>query len=172
MATKTAGTNGTTTFANALQSAGPSSAGLPAPADIGTLNNAILSDYSPQGLAVGGVGANMQTLTIPGRGTLKVLPNDWIGVSPSGFPYLIPAIDMATTAAINGTPVSTTKTMVMASSVIAAGWVQGGNISGTGIAVGTTITNISADGLTVTMSLAATSSPGATAVTYGNWTHS
>lgn len=172
MAVKTSGTNATTTFANTLQSAGISNAGLPAAADIATVNNAILSDVSPQGLAVGGVGANLQTLTIPGRGTLKLLPGDWVGVSPSGFPYLIPAIDMPTTLAINGTPINGTNTMVMASSVLTAGWQQGTPISGTNIPASTTVTNISANGLTVTMSANATGSPGATAITAGTWTHS
>lgn len=176
MATVTAGTLATTTFANALQSAGISNAPLPAAADIATLNNAVVNDQDPALGNVGipgTVGSNMQTLTFPGgRGTIRLLPGDWVGVSPAGFPYLIPGIDLATTVSVNGTPISGSKSMAMASSVLVAGWEIGGVITGTGIAASTTITNISSDGKTVTMSNAATSSPGSTAISYGSWTHS
>jgi hypothetical protein len=79
---------------------------------------------------------------------------------------------MSTTSVINGTPINGTPSMVMASSVLAAGWQIGGFVSGSGIPASPVISNISTDGLTVTLNKNATSSPGSTAITYGLWTHS
>lgn len=175
MAVLTSGTKATTTFASTLQSAGPSTAPLPAAADIATLNNAIVDDQAPALGAAGNPGsvaANMQILYVPNRGYLSVLPNDWIAVSPAGFPYLIPAIDLATTVTATGTPVSGSAVMVMTTNVIAKGWVVGGIVTGTNVGTGATITKISADGLTLTLSVVATGSPGAVTITYGSFTHS
>ena len=174
MATVTCGTKATTTFGNALQSAGPGSAGLPAAADIATLNNLIVDDQSPA-LANGSgnpgtVSANMQVLYVPNRGFLTIMPGDWVGVSPAGFPYLIPAIDMATTTTATGTANSTT-TITFTVNVKSQGWVIGGLVTGTNIPASTTITNIAADGKSITISNAATGS-GANTVTYGSWAHS
>ena len=123
MATKTLGTNGTTTLtALAHQSAGN------AQADVATIMQAILDDgmvfpaggsnpgnISPlsvqprhqAGSSTGPYPGAYQInglLIIPNRGVLRVLPGDWVGVDANGWPILVSA------AAIAGTYASTSWT--------------------------------------------------------------
>lgn len=169
MATKTAGSN-TTANLTALQF--PSfAAGAMSDADIATIANAIINDVDPPA-GWPGAFSRLGLLYVPNRGVLKVQPGDWVMVDAAGWPILVADNSCPTTLAINGTPINGTKAMVMASSALVAGWGIGTPISGTNIAAGTTITNISADGLTVTLSANATGSPGATAITGGTFTHS
>lgn len=169
MATKTAGTN-TTSNLTALEF--PSfAAGAMSDADIATIAQLIINDVDPPQISPGAF-SRMGLLYVPNRGVLKCRPGDWVMVDAAGWPILVSAISAPTTLVINGTPINGTKPMVMASSVLVAGWQIGSPISGTGIAAGTTIANISADGLTVTLSANATSSPGATPITAGTFTHS
>jgi hypothetical protein len=169
MATKTAGTNSTTNM-TALQFPSFSAAAM-ADADIATIAQAIINDEDPPMIQPGAF-SRMGLLYVPNRGVLKCRKGDWVMVGPDGWPILVSSMAAPTTLAVNGTPVNLANQMVMASSVRVAGWQLGSLINGTGITAGTTITNISADGLTVTMSAAATSSPGATAITNGSYTHS
>src|SRR5260370_41309676 len=115
MATKTLGTNATTTLtALAHQSAGN------AAADVATIMQAILDD----GMVYPGAGSGPQPLggqprhqqgasvgpypgayhvngllVIPNRGFLRVLPGDWIGVDANGWPILVSAAAIAGTYA-------------------------------------------------------------------------
>lgn len=106
MATRTLGSNATTT----LQAVPwPNVASASRMADIGTIRNLILDD-APLLWPLGNAGTaqaqnaiqmaaahplvpNSITLEgllfVPNRGVLKILPGDWIGVDPLGWPVLI-----------------------------------------------------------------------------------
>lgn len=169
MATKTSGTNAATTLTS-LQYPSFSATSF-SEADIAAIAALIINDADPS-MVTPGAFTRGGLLFIPNRGFLKMQPGDWVMVGPEGWPVLVSDIACATTAAINGTPVSGSTLMTMASSVAVAGWQIGGAISGTGIAAGTLITGIDPTNLILTLSKAATSSPGSTAITYGSWTHS
>lgn len=169
MATVTLGSIATTTL-TALQF--PSFAATTfADADIATIVALIKNDVQPTQQQVG-AWSRMGILYVPNRGFLTCRQGDFVAVGADGWPILVSAIACATTVTRTGTPINTTTSMVMTASVLAAGWQIGGQITGSGIAAGTLINNISADGLTVTLSKAATSSPGATTITYGTYVHS
>lgn len=169
MATITVGTR-TTTNLTGLQF--PSfSATTFSDADIATIAALIVNDKEP-GLFSPGAFSRSGVLYVPNRGYLTMQPGDVVAVTPNGWPILLSDIAIATTAQLTGTPINGTNTMVMTASAIVAGWQVGGLVAGTNIPVGTTITNISADGLTVTLSAVATGSPGAVTVTYGSFIHS
>lgn len=169
MATKTLGTNLTTSLTAVQFSPG---SGL-SDADIATIANGILNDQNPATPVWAGAFARSGLLYVPNRGVLKALPGDWVAIdATSGWPVLISGVALPATLAINGSPVNASRSMVMESSVLDAGWKVGMPIAGTNIPAGTKISNISADGLTVTMSAAATGTPGAVAVTASNFTHS
>jgi hypothetical protein len=97
MATDTLGTNATTSLTAVPYS--PSSQVL-LPADMKTMNNAILDDLNvshPQASLIGTGGmAYNGMLFVPNRGVLKVLPGDWIGVDANGWPILVSAYSIAT----------------------------------------------------------------------------
>lgn len=70
------------------------------PADMATINQAILDDQNvahPQASlsGVGGFSYN-GLLYVPNRGVLKVLPGDWVGVDANGWPILVSAYSIAT----------------------------------------------------------------------------
>lgn len=93
MATKTAGTLLTTTLTAVVYS--PSAAVL-LPADVATINAAILDDQNvahPVASQIGTGGFVAEGLLyVPNRGTLKCLPGDYICVDPAtGFPILLSA---------------------------------------------------------------------------------
>lgn len=99
MATKTLGTNGTTTLTALAMNFGN------AQADMAAINNAILSDGNTAGADVnspigkGQIWPGAWTLDgmlfIPNRGVLKVLPGDWVGVDSQGWPILVSANSIA-----------------------------------------------------------------------------
>ena len=170
MATLTAGSR-TTTNLTALQFPGLVSVAM-ADADVATINNLIVNDDNPT-LAVPGAFSKTGLLFIPNRGVLTMQPGDWVLVTPEGWPILMTDNALGFTTARNGTPVTGSKAMVMASSVLLDGWQVGGLVASAGnITAGTLISAISADGLTITMSAVAIGSPGAVSITYGSFTHS
>ena len=170
MATKTAGTNGTTTL-TALQFPSFSATSF-SDADVASIVALILNDQEPS-LQQAGAWSRMGLLYVPNRGVLKTLPGDWVAVSPNdGWPVLISPITLPTTRTLTGTDVSGSATLTVTTSALTAGWQIGSQITGTGVASNTVINNISADGLTITMSKVATSSNAGTTITNGNWTHS
>ena len=172
---KTAGTKTTTTYANALQFLPGYGSGMSA-ADVAAINLAIVNDqgnvrsnYGPFGFD-GGSGI----LTLPGgRGQIKLLPGDWIAVDPSGWPVVVSGNVLPKTLTLTGTTNGTTK-LVVTTSALAAGWTIGMALAGSSadITAGTTITAMSLDGLTITMSAAATGSNAGETITAGSWTHS
>ena len=95
MALKTAGTSATTTLSALVVDSNFTAA------DIATLRNGIKWDWvfvngayvrvQAGGIMPGGVDyvGGEATLTIPRRGTLKVLPGDYIAIDPNGWPLLI-----------------------------------------------------------------------------------
>lgn len=88
MATKTLGTNATTTL-TALAFAMGYGSGMAA-ADIASINNAVKDDSNPAGyIKQGGVFTAGGQLFIPRRGVLQVLPGDWVGVDSQGWPILV-----------------------------------------------------------------------------------
>ena len=92
MALLTLGTNATTSLSALLYFRGNNSI---SPTDLGNLNNLILDDKSPGAhLRVGGFRAN-GLLEIPRRGTLQMLPGDYIGVDSRGWPILLSADTIA-----------------------------------------------------------------------------
>lgn len=174
MATKTLGTNGTTTL-TAVQWPGATGTGtILSAADIASIANSILDDQVPaQKLTQRiwpGAFQKANVLYVPGRGFLKVFKGDWIAVDPTGWPILISggAIPSTLTAAISGGTNGTPGTVTFAASVLALGWRSGMAISGTNIAAAAVITAISANGLTVTCNTSGT--PSGTA-TVSSWTH-
>lgn len=170
MATLTMGTNATTTL-TALQFPSFSATSFSA-ADVASIVALIFNDQIPS-LQQAGAWSNMGLLYVPNRGVLKTLPGDWVAVSPNdGWPILVSPISSATTRTLTGTDTNGSPTLTVTTSAKAAGWQIGGQITGTGIATNTVINNISADGLTITMSKNATSGNAGTTITYGNWTHS
>jgi len=101
MALGTLGTNATTTL-QALQYRGATAGGVTASrADLAALAALILDDQSSQmgqpanaapsakPIFPGAFNPFYNTLMIPNRGILKVLPGDWIGVDANGWPILL-----------------------------------------------------------------------------------
>ena len=86
MATKTLGTNGTTTLPYAIQWTPGFS-----PADVATIQEQMLDDVNVAHPIWPGAFSNNGLLFIPNRGVLKVLPGDWIGVGTTGWPILVAA---------------------------------------------------------------------------------
>ena len=176
MATKTAGTNATTSIAKALRylpGGGLGDGSGMASADVAAINLAIKNDAgNTYPLWPGGFDSN-GLLFIPNRGVLQLQPGDWVLVDAQGWPILLSGDVMPPTLVISGTTNSTTS-VVVASSARTAGWMVGMPIKDASgdIPASTTISAISADGLTVTISAAATGSHGSNNITAGIWTHS
>lgn len=70
------------------------------PADMKTMNNAILDDLNtshPQAHLIGTGGFTYDgQLFVPNRGILKVLPGDYVGIDANGWPILVSAYSIAT----------------------------------------------------------------------------
>lgn len=178
MATKTAGTISTTAIPYALQWF-PGGQTL---ADWATLNAAAKTDeYHVEGInnayprpaARSSIDVGSGIVTISGRGQLQLQPGDWVLVDGGGNVMVVTEDSMAATPTLSGTTNSTT-TLTVATSAITAGWQIGMPLKDASgdIPAGTVIAAISSNGLTVTMSAAATGSHGSNNTTAGNWTHS
>lgn len=87
MAVKTLGTNANNSIANAL--AFLSGIGSLAAVDVATLNNAIKDDINVAHPVIGGFSLNDGRLFVPNRGSLAILPGDWVGVDSRGWPILL-----------------------------------------------------------------------------------
>jgi hypothetical protein len=84
MATGTLGTAATTT----LTSLNPWTAST-APADVASIGIAILNDLNVNHPIFPGAFAQNGLLYVPNRGVLRVLPGDYVGVDPNGWPILV-----------------------------------------------------------------------------------
>ncbi len=173
MTVKTLGTLATTTL-HGQQWPGRYGASSISDADIAAIAAAILLDNDPS-QPLPGAFSRMGLLYVPNRGVLKLLDGDWAAYSPSGFPYLIPRIDLPGTLTLTGTT-NTTTTLTVTTSALAAGWRIGTVLTGSAgdipTSPATTIAAISSDGLTITLSAAATGSNAGQTITAGNLTHS
>lgn len=170
MTTKTLGTLAGTTLTG-VQWTGQYGASSISDADIATIANAIINDGDyPQQLP--GAFSRMGLLYVPRRGILQVRDGDWVAYDPSGFPYLIPRMSLPGTLTLTGTT-SSTKTLTVTTSALTAGWRVGTPLSAADadIPAATTIAAISADGLTITLSAAATGSNAGQIITAGSFTH-
>lgn len=166
MATKTAGTLATTTL-TALQSYASDAA-----ADVATIAQAIKDDINVAHPTWPGAYVLNGFLYVPNRGVLKVLPGDWVGVDPQGWPILISSNSLAKTLTATGDTNTDTSITNLSANVIAQGWKPGMAITGTDIDTDTTIAAIASDGLSLTLSKAATGTGTARTLTVGSWTHS
>lgn len=88
MATKTLGTNATTTLTAVSWTTG--GAGLLA-ADIATIAESILNDEVNGNPIYPGAFSRNGLLYIPNRGVLKMKVGDYVGVDASGWPILVSA---------------------------------------------------------------------------------
>jgi hypothetical protein len=174
MATKTAGTTGTTVL-TAVQ-VPPRYAATPyiSDADWATIQNSILDDLNPTHPNYPGAFTRQGLLYLPrNRGVIKLQEGDWVAVDLNGWPVVISNYSMPQTLAATGTTVSGSKAITFAASVLALGWQIGMPLSGTGVGVAAVIQAISADGLTVTASVVSSASaPVTVTVNGGGWTHS
>lgn len=174
MATKTLGTAATTTLTAVQFSSG---LGL-SDADIATIALAILNDNSPNGLytptVLPGAFARSGLLYYPNRGLLRVLPGDFVGVDPSGWPVLVGKDSIATTATATGDTHTTVTVDNLSSNVLTLGWVAGMVISSSNadITAGTKIKSIAKDGLSLVLTAAATGTNAGGTLTVGSWVHS
>ena len=86
MATKTLGTNATTSLTAVNFQGG----GL-LPADIATITNGILNDLVNGNPVFPGAFSSQGLLYVPNRGVLIVKPGDFVGTDASGWPILVSA---------------------------------------------------------------------------------
>ena len=179
MAVKTLGTNLTTTL-KAIQFPAGYSGGAAAllAADVASIANSILTDETPrrswvQKILAGAFGY-FGLLYIPQRGVLKVLPGDWVAVDPTGWPILIGKRALPTTLTATGNTHTSTLVDGLSTNVLNIGWSAGMIISSSNadIPANTHIQTIAIDGLSLTLSAAATGSNNGGTLTAGSWTHS
>ena len=112
-------------------------------------------------------------LFIPRRGVLKLMVGDWVFVDPAtGWPILVSGNALPATLTATGNTHTSTLLDTLSSNVIALGWKIGMPITGTDIAANTQIAAIAADGLSLTLSLAATGTHSGNTFTVSNFTHS
>jgi hypothetical protein len=176
MATKTLGTVGTTTL-TAVQIP-PTYNATPAiaQADWATMMTSIFDDSrNPQQLL------NQQVLNeafqrsgllyVPNRGVLRCLPGDWVAVDGNGWPILVGYQSLPQTLTVTGTLNTNTSVTSLSANVLTQGWWAGMAISGTNVGTGNFIKAIAANGLSLTLTKAATGG-GAQTLTVGSWTHS
>lgn len=171
MTVKTGGTKATTTLSG-QQWPGRNAADSISDADIASIQNTIINDQDPPQLWPGAF-SRMGLLYVPNRGILQVQQGDWVFFDPSGFPYLVPGIALPKTLTLTGSTNSTT-TLTVTTSALTAGWRVGMALSAgsADITAGTVISAISSDGLTITLSAAATGTNASQTITAGTFTHS
>ena len=173
MATKTVGTAATTTL-TAVQIP-PSYNATPyvSDTDWATIQNSILEDVNNLHPIEPGAFTRQGMLYLPRkRGAIKLFPGDWVAVDPNGWPVVISNYALPQTLTATGTH-ATSKVITFATSVIVLGWQIGMPVSGTSCGTAAVITAISADGLTVTVSVASTGNGAQTVTVNGSgWTHS
>jgi hypothetical protein len=185
VATKTLGT-ALTTGLTALQF----QPGSMAAADVAAIANAIMDDFAAAGGngstsfpggAIGGAAkiwpgafSSNGLLYIPNRGVLKMQPGDWAAVDAEGFPFLIPYSTLPKTLTAIGNTHTTATVDGFASSVLLLGWRPGMAIasSGSDIPAATFIETIAQNGLSLTLTAAATGTNTGDTLTVSDFTHS
>lgn len=185
MATKTLGTlAGTTLTALQFQPGGM------APADVAAIANAIMDDFAAAGGngttafpggTIGGASkiwpgafSPQGLLYVPNRGVLKMQPGDWVAVDAEGFPFLIPFSTLPATLTATGNTHTSALVDGLSANVLTLGWRPGMAITsgGADIPAGTFIKTIAQNGLSLTLTKAATGSNNGDTFTVSDWTHS
>ena len=110
-------------------------------------------------------------LWVPNRGYLQCHAGDWVAIDQSGWPVLIGTKSLPQTLTATGTLNTNTSVTSLSANVLTQGWAAGMLITGVNIATSTFIQAIAANGLSLTLSKAATGG-GAQTLTAGSWTHS
>jgi hypothetical protein len=113
-------------------------------------------------------------LYVPNRGVLICNAGDWVAVDQSGWPVLIAkeSLPQTLTATGNWSVAAGTAVTNLSANVLNQGWWAGMLITGTNIPTGTFIQAIAANGLSLTLTKAATGTQTGGTLTAGSWTHS
>lgn len=177
MAVKTLGTNATTTL-SAVQWPSTYAGGSISNTDFATIANDILNDAVPAGLLTNTIfpGAFVREgkLYVPNRGVLSIHPGDWIAVDTStGWPILIGANTIPLTLTATGNTHTSITVDSLSSNVLNLGWRAGMIIksSNSDIPAATQIKTIASNGLSLTLTAAATGTNTGGTMTVSNWTH-
>jgi hypothetical protein len=176
VATKTIGTIGTTTLT-----------GFQIPPKYNATANISAADWATVMASIYDDSANPQQLLnqrpfaqnlvrsgvlyVPNRGLLKLHAGDWVAIDPNGWPILIGVESLPQTLTATGTLNTNTSVTSLSANVLQQGWWAGMAITGVNVATGTVIAAIAQNGLSLTLSKAATGG-GAQTLTVGSWTHS
>jgi hypothetical protein len=175
MTTKTGGTLATTTLTGVQFNYAPATL---SDADLATISQGI---YDDQLLAGAFVKSNTPNnpfvrngqLFVPNRGVLKVLVGDWVFIDPAtGWPILISGNALPTTLTATGNTHTSTLLDNLSVNVKTLGWKPGMPITGTDVPASTQIAAIAANGLSLTLSAAATGTHSGNTYTVSNFTHS
>lgn len=177
MATKTLGTATTTTLTAVQWPSSYAGVALSA-ADIATISNLIFTTGPAQKLAkmiVPGAFSGEGLLFLPGkRGLIRIRPGDWIAVDAAGWPIVLGSDVVAATATATGNTHTTTTVDSLSANVLKLGWHSGMPIksSNADIPAAAIITAIAANGLSLTLSAAATGTNAGGTITVGDFVHS
>jgi hypothetical protein len=173
MTLKTIGTAATTTLQGAQIPPSYNATPQISDADWASIKAAILDDVNPTHPIWPGALERKGMLYLPrNRGFVRLHAGDWVAFDPTGWPVVISNYALPQTLTASGTTTNLSTSLVFTSSVLALGWQVGMPISGTNVPASTVISAISLDGLTVTMSKAATGSATNTMTVNGaGWTH-
>jgi hypothetical protein len=185
LATKTLGTLLTTTL-TALQF----QRGGMAAADVAAIANSILDDFAAAGgngtqtFGAGTLGGASKIwpgafssnglLYVPNRGVLQMQPGDWVAVNAEGFPILVPFSSLPATLTATGNTHTSSLIDNLSINVLSLGWRPGMLIasSAADIPAATFIETIAANGLSLTLTKAATGTNVADTLTVSDFTHS
>lgn len=175
MTTKTGGSKATTSLVGVQFNHAPATL---SDADLATISQNIYDDAI---LARSFVNSNQPNnpfvrngqLFVPNRGVLKVEVGDWVFVDPAtGWPILISGNALPATLTATGNSNTSTAITSLSTNVNALGWKPGMPITGTDIPASTRIAAIAANGLSLTLSQAATGTTATQTYTVSNFTHS
>jgi hypothetical protein len=179
MATKTFGTLSGSTLTAVQIPPGYNATPLISDNDWGTINNSIYNDVLTPKNALpatrpifGGAFTKSGLLYIPNRGVLQTRPGDWVAVDPYGWPILLSDKAVPQTLTATGTTTnSSTAVTALSTNVLNLGWAAGQAITGANVPANTVIQAIAANGLSLTLSKAATGGASGTTFTVSSWTH-
>jgi flagellar basal body rod protein FlgG len=174
MATKSGGTKATTTLTGVQFSYGKT---VLSDADLATIaqgiyDDAILARSFKNVNVPGSPFSRDGRLYVPNRGYLTVLPGDWVFIDPAtGWPILISGNALPATLTATGNTHTSTLLDNLSTNVLALGWKPGMPITGTDMPAAVRIAAIAANGLSLTLSAAATGTHAGNTYTVSNYTH-
>lgn len=176
MAVKSFGTL-TTTSLQALQIPSTYAGVALTPADIATLANTVLNDRVPAqkltDMKVPGAFTGYNELVIPNRGNLRLYPGDWVATDISGAMILLPSHAVPGTITATGNTHTSTLVDGLSTNVLLLGWRSGQAIqsSNADIPALARIASIASNGLSLTLTAAATGTNAGGTLTAGSWNH-